>query len=767
METNRATAPRQALLIVLVLAFCALMFELVISRMSVFYLNYANSFLAIPLTLFGLAVGSLRVHLGRAPVSEVSVGRNLIALTVTSFLAFAAVFFLFSQYFSISLRTVPTSEAALFKTICFVLLFLPPFFYIGKILTVLYATYREMIGKLYGFDLLGAALACFATPVLFHFVDLPYIILTCLLAMTAVTAVAVGAGRLKVAVPLLVVAGVLLPALIHLESSYDMSGTVQVKKTERLTELKHRWNEFSRVSLLQIRDRNAKRTWFRIIHDNAESNVGVRRYRPDQPPRQERASYMWLPFLLGRPTDDIMVMFAGCGKQMVALDSYGGGKNRLVGVEINPLVVDFAVQAKQLENYRLKEFLDKPNVELAIAEGRSYLDNDKTSYDLIYAGSNAATFKYKTGHSRKYLDTKEAMESYLAHLRPEGMLIFDCQPSFDKIEALKTIYRERGWTGFADHIIVMTVRNITDHCDLLAYSARPFTTEDVATVSENYRRKARMLYAPGGERNHPTVAQVVERPNTPPLLLVTDDRPFSRTLDFEHFEFFPSARLVGQVKYYRSWIKIWTMVGVCLLCLAFIGGLHLRRAHMPPLGMTAYLLITGFCYMLVEITFIGKLELFLENPLYSMALLLSIFLLTNAVGSMLYNRHRAKLNMTFAPLAVAAIVLVSSGIIGWMTAHRLGFPLSVKIVMAAAVISPVGVCLGLFYPFVVTWLNDRERSDAIPITYGISTLSSVAGATYTMTMIINFGYNSMILQAAIGYAILTVFMAIHTRLRSH
>ena len=765
MTANRHSSPRQALWIVLVLAFCALMFELVISRMSVFYLNYANSFLAIPLTLFGLAIGSLRVHLGRVKVEEVNLGRNLVALTLASFLAFALVFLLFSQYFAISMRTVPTASATLFKTIWFVMLFLPPFFYIGKILTVLYATYQQMIGRLYGFDLLGAAAACFATPVLFHFIDLPYIIFICLLAMTGVTALAIGGRRLRVVVPFLVLAGLLLPALIHLEGSYDMNRTVPKKKTERVTELMHKWNEFSRVSLLRVRDKRTKRAWYRIIHDNAESNVGVLGYEPEKSPVRQPRSRMWIPFLLNRPTDDIMVMFAGCGKQMVAFDAFGGGKNRNVGVEINPLVRDFALENPRLKKYRLREFFDQPNVDLVIAEGRSYLDNDKTDYDLIFAGSNAATFKYKTGHSRKYLDTKEAMESYLDHLRPDGMLIFECQPSFHKIESLKTIYRERGWGDFADHVIVMTTRRITDHCDMLAYSVKPFTQQDVDAVVERHGGHSRMLYLPHYGKNHSEVADVVLRKETPPLLLVTDNRPFLRTLDFGGFEMFPSLEKLGTVKFYRSWIKIATMVAVCVGLLVFLVFLHVWRSQMPPVGMTLYLLITGFCYMLVEITYIGKLELFLENPLYSMALLLSVFLLTNAIGSMLYNRFKARLPMTYMPLAVAAIVLVSVPIIDAMTANRLGLPLALKVLMTMAVISPVGVCLGLFFPFVVTWLSDNDRPGAVPITYGISTLSSVAGATYTMTMIINLGYNQMIHQAAIGYAALTVIMAIYTKLR--
>ncbi|MDP8224761.1 MAG: hypothetical protein P9L99_15485 [Candidatus Lernaella stagnicola] len=771
-ETNAARpgpqgpSARSVVLIVFVLAACALMFELIISRMSVFYLNYANSFLAIPLTLFGLAIGSLRVHLSKKAVEEVDITRNLLWLTATSFLAFAIVFWVFSQHFTIDLRTIPAARATLFKTLAFVLIFLPPFYFIGKILTTLYSNYRAMIGRLYGFDLAGAALGCFLTPILFHFVDLPYLIFICLMAMVAVTALSLGRSRLTRAVPFAVLSLLLLPALVYLEGQYDMHQTVASQKSQEVTELAHKWNEFSRVSLLRIRGREKKDGWFRIIHDNAESNVGVRAFRPDRERAADRRSYLNLPFLLNRRTDEIMVMFAGCGKQMVQFDDAGGGAKRIVGIEINPLVRDFALETPELERMNLREFFAKPNIRLHIEEGRSFLDNDKTSYDVIYAGSNAATFKYKTGHSRKYLDTVEAFEGYLDHLKDEALLIFDCQPSFHKIESLKEIYRRRGWKDFKKHVVVMTRRGYTDHCDVLAYSTTPFKPEDVKRIRETYTDgKQRVLYAPYRPRNNREVLEVVTRPETPSLMLVTDNRPFLRTLDFAKWSPFPGMKSLKRLKFYRSWIKITTMFAVLLGLAVILALLYVLRAEMPPAGMVIYLLITGFCYMLVEITYIGKLELFLENPLYSMSLLLSIFLLTNAVGSMLYKRFQARLNMTWIPLVVGATVLVSLYLIHLMTAFRLGLPLPLKILMTIIIVAPTGVCLGLFYPFVVTWLHENGREKTVPITYGISTLSSVAGATYTMTMIINWGYNNMIYQAAVGYAVLTAFMFVYHRVR--
>ena len=762
-DTQPVNAGRRVLLVVLVLAFCTLMFELVISRMSVFYLNGANSFLAIPLTLFGLAVGSLRVHLGKTAVDKIDIARQLIWLTISSFLSFAAAFLLFSQLFPITHIQNPVGGLLLAKTSAFVLVFLPPFYFIGKILTALYATYRRIIGKLYGFDLAGASLGCFATPLLFHWIDLPYIIFVCLLAMTAVTAISLGRRRLALSVPFVLVALAFLPALIALEGSYNFSQISKHAGRGRLVELSHRWNEFSRVSLLRIESRETGEVLdYKIIHNNAESNVNVGRYAPDSKRYVGKKSRSHVPFLLKRPVDRVLVMFAGCGRQMIELDWLGAGKKYLVGVEINPLVMELATQTPEIADFRIQEFYDLPNVEMNAAEGRAFLDSDDRTYDYIFVASSAATTKYKTGHSRKYLDTTEALAAYLDHLSPRGLLQFSCQPAYDKIESLKKVFAARNMGDPRRHIMVMG--SGLDSCAHLVVSKQPFTKRDVDTIVERF--EPQLKFAPGWPGNKADVKKALRSSDLLEQTEVTDDRPFLHPLDFGQFELFPGTKKLSQHRYYRSWSKIATMLMVGFVVLVLFAGLYgFRRAKMPPASMVLYLLITGFCYMLVEITYIAKLELFLGNPLYSMALLLTIFLLTNAVGSMLYGRFKDRLNMTLMPLIVAGIILVTLVVMGAIIQQRLGMPFPIKVLVTILVISPVGVALGLFYPFVVTHLTDRDLGETVPITYGISTLSSVAGSVYAMTMIINLGYTNMIYQAAIGYIALSALMVIHNRLR--
>ncbi|MDP8224762.1 MAG: hypothetical protein P9L99_15490 [Candidatus Lernaella stagnicola] len=753
---------KRTMMIVFVLAFCTLMFELILSRMSVFYLNGANSFIAIPLTLFGLAVGSLRVHLSKKSVDELDIPSNLVWMTMASFFTYAISFLLFSQLFPITHVHDPSSPLLIGKTAAFVLVFLPPFYFAGKILTALYARFRHAIGRLYGMDLIGASLGCFATPVLFHFIDLPYIIFICLLAMTAVAAISLGRARLKLIIPFVALSFVMLPVLVFLEGRYDFSKIQKHAQFGAITEIAHGWNEYSRVSLLRITPRQEEQNpTYKIVHNNAESNVWVGAYGsldglPEAiPPRARRR----VPFLLGRPVDRVMVMFAGSGKQMIEFDALGGGREYLVGVEINPLVMELATQTKEIAHYRMQDFYDLPHVEMHAAEGRAFLDNDDRIYDVIFAASDAATTKYKTGHSRKYLDTKEALESYIDHLAPGGLLMFSCQPAYHRIEALKAIFAERKLERLDRHVVISG--HGLDSCTHLYFSKRPFHRSEVAKFAELYAKE--LNFAPGWDGNKELHTRVLKERVSPLQRLVTDDRPFIRPIDFENYQLFASKRELANHRYYGSWIKITTMLLLGVLVLGIIGALYIKRVNMPPSGMMIYLIVTGFCYMLVEIAYMARLELFLENPLYSMALLLTIFLLTNAIGSLLYNRYQRRLPMTFVPLVAAVVVSATIFLLKALIVSRLDMPLPLKLLLAVAVVSPTGVVLGFFYPYVVTWLHRHDRADAVPVTYALSTLSSVAGATYAMTMIINWGYTNIMWQAVAGYVLLAAVMLVYKR----
>jgi hypothetical protein len=112
--------------------------------------------------------------------------------------------------------------------------------------------------------------------------------------------------------------------------------------------------------------------------------------------------------------------------------------------------------------------------------------------------------------------------------------------------------------------------------------------------------------------------------------------------------------------------------------------------------------------------------------------------------------------MKIFPLFVAAILWVTLLFMDGVLPQWLAIGLFWKILLVIVLIFPSAFCLGLFYPYVVTWLSKNEFVKAVPVTYGMSTISSVVGATYAMTFIINFGYKNMLLQTVLLYTVLSL-----------
>jgi hypothetical protein len=247
--------------------------------------------------------------------------------------------------------------------------------------------------------------------------------------------------------------------------------------------------------------------------------------------------------------------------------------------------------------------------------------------------------------------------------------------------------------------------------------------------------------------------------------LPTDDRPFMEDLNFAEYHILPATDDLKRPVYFMNWIYITTMLVLTAVTVIFImiAQVSRRERRLPP-SILAYLLLTGFVYLLIEVAFIAKLELFLQDALVSMASVITIFLLTSAAGSWSFRQVAVRLGMVAFPLLTAAVVGAAIVLLNVALPQLMDLSLPGRLAVTFAIIAPVGWMLGMFYPYSVAMLTKHDKSEAVPITYGISTLSSVIGASYAMTMMMEWGFNTLLLQGLAAYLILAVGIFIHSRI---
>lgn len=751
--------------LVFAIALCCLMFELVLARLVDYHLGAENAYLALPIAFLGLALGSLYVHFRPTTLARFSLRRELILLTVLCVggLLFAFVFFSWFMPVTSTMVIAKQLDYLAKKTAVYVVVMVLPFFSFGRILTSMYQLRREEIGSIYAADLLGAALACALTPVAFHFGGLPTVI---------VVLIVLSFGPLLLASPdrksrsIVAAVGLLVAfgserLITYADStvSYENWGT-----EAKYEEIDRGWNEHSRVALVKrLGDKSAGASTYTIIHNNSRSNVHVWRYHN----RDRNASTlrgMEAPWLLGREPKNILVMFAGTGAEMIVFDELAHRKATITGVELNGLVKQLGRDSKVLADYRIGEFLDQDRIDLVIDEGRHFLTTrpEGTKYDFVYLGSNAATTAV-TGHTTKYLDTVEAYNTYFDLLAPGGLMVFDHQPLHKRVNNLRHVFEQRGIENFEDCVIILDDPARSD--DDMLLSPDGFTDEEIEAViaasrasKGKQRRKIRYLNRPGFDTG--MYKAMVEGTDEDAETFV-DDRPFMKSLDLDGYEFFPPEESKQTLSWYITWIKITTVVLLSGIALLFIGVAALKRDARAPIPVLLYLIITGFCFMLCEVAIMAKLELFLTQPLLSMAAVLSLFLLTSGVGSSIYPKL-ARLHDTriLAGLAGVAVVIVML-LLDWMVGNLLHLPVALKLVLAAVATAPLGIVLGLFYPHMVSCLVDQDRAQTVSISYGLSTLSSVVGSAYALAAMINVGFNALLKQAVMGYAALLVLAVVY------
>lgn len=744
---------RKLLATVFFLGLISLMYELLQVRMFAFFLAASVDFIAIPIALMGLTLGSMYRHYAYPGDDETLIRVGSQALLPTMAVSLVGFFVVANGLFpDIHVRIASPGREAI-SVLVYSTLFLPPYLLVGALLTSVFAAFPERIGRLYFFDLAGASLGCVLGPLVLTFLGLrPALIV--LLGLSA------GLGALHSTVAnrrwaigglgVLMVTTALGVTLTERPDPRVLASTfLSPKKFDQVDELDARWNEVARTALLRGEGRA---TQLAIVQDNGVSNVKVRGYgRPHDPDVDyTKVGNHGLPWLLDDAPTSFLVMFAGIGRDMVVLDRLGGGQASIVGVEINPTIAAW-IDNPRLEAFRLREFVDRPEITYVNAEGRDFLNRDDRTYDFIFVANNGATYATRTGHARKFLDTREALDAYRARLAPHGAMLFVAQTLEEKLPVLREWALDQGSTSPEQTLFAFGPPR---HPEIQSVLFKPsgFSQAEIVRLEKAVagRTLDRLLYAPGQAIHEPIAAMIEGRSEGN---VVSDDQPFLRGIPWGSFSLVPDPERQRDPWYVSGWVKLFTLLvfgGVAAVvgAIAIGSGTAARRV---PAAWVIYLTASGVGYMCIQIGLIAKTELIVGNPLYAIAVNLAGFLVANALGANLVDR---------APPWATPVTLVTFVIVGvaWglgtvelFNATLLSWPLVLKIGAVLVAIAPVGLAVGMFYPYCVGTLSRTGQAGAVGMTYALATLSSVLGSSLAMTLIIDLGFSRVIGLGCVAY----------------
>jgi hypothetical protein len=488
-----------------------------------------------------------------------------------------------------------------------------------------------------------------------------------------------------------------------------------------------------------------------------------------------------LPYhLLHKPN----VLLIGLGGGSGLLQALSLGTRQVTVVELNPRLLEL------VQDY-LSEPLQHPDVQVQVAEARSFLARSSTHFDLIQlnllgGGGGAGGLQ---AQSADYLMTREALSAYLDHLSPGGMLAVTRWlrlPPRDSLKlagSLSGLLRERGvedpgsrialirsWKTFT--LVVkngnLTARDITAVRDFS--QSRAFDTVYFPGIEEGEINRFNRLEQPFFHRGVKTLlgpgANAFIAAYGFDLTPATDDRPyfdaFSRWDALPDLLRLPARAGLAQLDW-GYWIQVATLLQAGILGLLLILAPLLARHRIRVPGgfagrMLGYFALVGLAFMCVEIAFVQKLQLLLGHPLYAVALVLAGFLLFAGLGSGVSRQLEDRLQVTwfgpygfllgFACLGIVSglnlVLLSQAG--GWLMAQ----PLAIRVFCVLLLIAPLAFCMGMPFPWGLRRLQ-RSGQTLIPWAWGVNGFASVVSAVGAGLLAMEIGFSGLVAVGVAGY----------------
>ncbi len=745
-------------LIGLSLVACAMLTtEIVLTRVFSVVMWYHFAFLAISLALFGMGLGGVLMHLlgnrlAERPEPVFAYGGA--AIGIGNALAVAALL-------TLKLGGFDFGAANLLRLGIVYLLASLPFLAGGVFISLMLRLGHRRAGIVYLFDLAGAAAGCLLTIPLLHLVGGPAAVLVAGALAAIGGLVAAGSVRpvrfafgLVVAVCLLTIVGV------HLGLGAQLLEPRYVKGNAEPERLAVGWNSFSRVIAY---DRPEFGDIMMLIDGIAHTPITP--FTGDAAATQTPQAYIQrLPYLV-KPGASTLIFGSGGGEHILtALDA---GAKKIVGVEMNPIVIDFVDRkfAKVAGN-----LFHQPGVQVVLDEGRSFIRRSPDKFDLIQftlVDTWAATAAGAFALTENNIFTVEAMHEYLDHLTPNGMISLkrwrEAPEYILRLMALARVVLEQ--RGAKDTAACFFIARDGEFANLII-KERPFDINEVGRLTEECQKLGLVVvYSPYTPSEGTAFVQLAHAGDvrkwiaqqaldmSPP----TDDHPFMfytlRTRDLPKLlqeTYTAKIRNIGPAMLYGLLGLVLVFVVMLILVPAW---LTRDKSERPPRRMPVYFAALGLAYLLVEVAVMQKFILFLGHPTYALAVVLFTLLLSSGLGAAISERispdraSRRLIVVVGLLFLYAAVFLIVSPVVFRTLLAR---DIALRIAVSAGILLPLGLLMGIPFPLGVRMIGyNYPRS--VPWMFAVNSAASVLGSVSAMLIAVQFGFGAAISTGLVLY----------------
>ncbi len=774
-------------------SFAALLLELALTRLFSVVLFYHFAFLAISIALLGLGAGGVFAHLRKNRLTRFET-RPLVARLCTINALIVPVVLVIVLRIPVSLDI---SKANFLRLTAIYLASAVPFFVTGLEFSVVFARQASHVSRLYAADLAGGALACLAIVPLLNWLGGPNTVIFTGACMGIAGMVwAVDSRARKSAAGRAIFLFVLIAAnysgklldIVYAKGGFRDSAWVEFA----------RWNAISRVEV----DRQGPG---RAIVIDADASTYLMNVDPRHWQGGWQKNLMSAPPALAnvlRPHGEFAIIGPGGGVDV--LRAVATGSPNVTGIEINPIIANTIMRGRYADyTYHLYE---QPEVHIHVTDGRSFVRNASQQFDVLqmtlvdtWASTSAGAFAL----SENSLYTVEAFREYFEHLKPDGMIAitrWEFQQPREALRVVSVAMQALHELGVADtrnnFIVVAEGRLDADGIPVVVLAKKtPFTMEEQSLVREDIAAHPRLFsfYVPSDTHSVASGREEHYSANAnsfTDLIQLNDPQRFAAHYPYDvspvtdNAPFFFFTLKPGQILHpeaLQRGIDWKNNLGVAVLGMVLIISLLAVLGFLVvPLMMGAggqqqrplrllYFIAVGLGYILVEIAFIQRFVLFLGHPTYALTVVVFLLLLSSGAGSMVSRRWLAETGRIWLPLAlITAAILLYVAILPGLLNRLVGLPFTVKLLVSAAVLVPLGLAMGMPFPTglralagspVPEFPGPAESGNLVEWAWAMNAASSVLGSVVAIIIAIQFGLNATLATGAAAYLLALALVA--------
>ena len=680
----------------------------------------------------------------------------------------------------------------------YLLLFIP-FFCAANCICLAFSEYPDQLHRIYSFDLLGAgAGAIFIIALLFLVLPMQALMLIgalgLLTALTASWECRTGPTWMRL-VLLFGMVAMLLPGLTPELRPSEFKGLSQAQLVMDAQAVDQRSSPLGLLSTV-----SSPTIPFRYV-------PGLSLNAPVEPPEQlatftdgdgmsvitrfngnlaplEYLDYVTsaLPYhFLDQPS--VLVLGAGGGADV--LQALYQGASHIDAVELNRQVVELVND--EFADFSGALFADA-RVTLYISEARDFITDKAGQYDLVqlalldsFSASSAGLYAL----SENYLYTVEALGEMLNSLRPGGILAITRWiklPPRGGLKIFATAVTALERAGVADPGQQMVMIRGWNTSTLLL-SNRVFSAGQIERLREfSSQRWFDLIHFPGIEAGEANRYNQLQQPwyfDAAQALLGADRDRFYEQYKFNvrpatdnrpYFFNFLKWRTLPEILALRGQgglplmeqgylILIVTLAQAALASLVLIllplwlGKNTAKEVNGGEVSgsrwrVALYFFTIGVSFMLIEIAFIQKFILFLNHPLYAVAVVLSAFLVFAGLGSAMSERLHTPVSRPVAGIVTIclAYLFLLPPLFQW------SMPLNdvSKIMLSTVLIAPLAFLMGMPFPLGLSRVA-RDSATLIPWAWGVNGCASVLSAIFATILAIHAGFVVVVLLAVVLY----------------